>query len=206
MLFPAYALPKLLNEAEAISRSNGQTVFALQFKIRRNYAPGFDAVNRALALADMCDDCDAIAIAVQVVFTQKQNLAAVSADNTAKAINYLCDTSCSALAEAYQIVIANDSAQPTFEQIVATARAQAKFEALRRSGLDNDEIRSQSTDIINQMISVLEGGSGGASADTAPTFSPAVNGSSLPAQLTQNSGPVIDLFHDIQWWQPPSAG
>ena len=191
-----------LNKATAITRTNGRTVFTVRFNFRESYASIVNPANRAKALADECADCDAIAIAVQVVFISTQDLTAINAENTADATDYLCDIGCSALAEAYQIVIATDSPTPTRKQILGLIRADGKFEALRHSGLDNTQIDNQATDIINQLVSTLEGSSGGASANALPTLSPAINGSALPAQLAENSGPVVNVYRDIQWGHP----
>lgn len=189
---------ELLNRAAATVAKSGRTVIAVRFRVRESHAAAVDAVNRATALADGCGSCDAVAVAVQVAFVSQQHLADINAENTAEATNYHCTTVCSALAEAYQIVIADgDSTQPTPKQAHALREAAAGFYGLRRPGLDNAQIQSRSADILSQLVSALADRGSGTPAAPAMPLTPALN-RAQPAQLTQTSGPVIDVYRDVQ--------
>jgi hypothetical protein len=199
----------LVNKADATVMKDGRTVFDLRFKYSDPVGPVIDAENYAVALADRCDSCDAVGIAVQVVFASQQDLVAIRARNTAEATDYECDSSCSALAEAYQIIIANDdSAPPDWEQTRGLITAARELAALKHSQLDNDQIKTQADGIVSQLMTALEDGPGSASPDAAPPVAPtifSVPGFSAPpqsAQLTQSNRPIIDLYHDIKWDRP----
>lgn len=203
---------KLLNEANATVVRSGRTVFAVSFKFRQSHAVDVDAVNQAKALAYECGSCDAVAIAAQVVFVSEQNLANINAENKADATNYHCTTICAALAEAYQIVIADgDSTKPTAEQIRGMAKAAVEFNSLKRSNLDNAQIASRSADIIDQLVSALADEPSAVSGDPAtpaatpavtpalgPAITPALNAPAQQAELTQTSGPIINVYRDVQ--------
>ena len=196
-----------VNVAKATSLRNRYTDFTLSFQLRQGSPSVLNADNRALALAANCDDCGAIAIAFQVLFVTSQNLTAINAYNNAEATNYSC-VSCTAMAEAYEIIVAtNEQRRLTYQQELGLARVRAGLEALQRSGLDTDQIQSQSDALANQAVSILVNpayvvSDHGAPASGPPAgasmFSPAVNGSALLAELTESSRPLVDLFIDVK--------
>ena len=187
-----------VNVAKATSLHNWRTDFRVKFQLGQSSASTINATNQAVALTSGCHDCGAVAIAFQVVFATKQNLTALNADNTADATSYAC-VRCSTLAAAYQIVFISGTQQRlTDAQELGLAQVRAELEALQYSGLNTDQIQSQADELANQALSLLQNSAGAAPPDGAPSPSPSINASALPAQLTENSQPVIDLFVKIQ--------
>ncbi len=179
-----------VNLANATSLRDGRTDFTLRFELGQSSASTVNAINRAVALTSTCHDCGSIAIAFQVLAITKENLATLNAANSADATSLAC-IRCSTLAEAYQIIVASDSPPLlTDEQKRGLAQVQAGLEALRNSGLDTDQIQTQSDELADQAMAILEN-----SADPAPTLSPAADGS---APLADTSQPIVEVFRSVK--------
>lgn len=195
-----------VNLAKATSLRNFYHAFTLRFQLKQGSPSVLNADNNAVALTANCHDCGALAIAFQVVFVTQQNLTAINANNNADATSYNC-VRCANTAEAYQIIVATDEqSRLTDQQERGLAQVRAGLEALQRPGLDADQIQSQSTALANQAVSILDNPAygvpgGGASAGGPPagasTVSPAIK-SALPAELTESTQPVVDLFIDVK--------
>jgi len=179
-----------INLANAISLRSGVTAFSLKFQQRQSSASTVNGINRAVALASKCHDCGAVAIAFQVVSVAQQHLVTLNENTTSYAASVAC-IRCSALAEAYQIMVVSDSQPPlTDEQKQGLAQVRAGLEALQNSGLDTDQIQTQSDELVNQAMSILE-----SSVGPAPVLSPAASG---PAPLANISQPVVKLYRSVQ--------
>jgi hypothetical protein len=167
------------------------------------------ANNQAIALTDNCHDCGTLAIAFQVVFVNDQNLTAINAYNNANATSYSY-VSCTNIAEAYQIIVANDKqSRLTYWQEmglnqVRTALGNLRWEWL---SLTPDQIQSQTAALATQAESIVDnpdytpwdpGTTAGGSSAGASTFSPATHQSALPAELTETTQPIVDLYVDVQ--------
>ena len=159
-----------VNQAKAVTRTNGRTAFAMKFQLRQSSASTLNAANSAVALATKCQDCSAIAIGVQVIYVTKQNLSDLNESNISGAENTDCTVQCFAMAEAFQIVFAAGAIQPlTREQLRDMARVKAGFAALRHSVLSPDQIQSQSIALVSEIVSILENNPYIAPASTTPT-------------------------------------
>jgi len=186
------------NLAQATSHTNGRTAFSVKFRVHLSYASVITANNDAVALASDCQNCGAVAIGFQMILVSKYTLAKLLAQDSASATSANCDN-CHTLAEAYQIIYATDSAAPLPWQIdISLLQAWEKFEALRYSGLSVAQIESESTQLVNGIVSMLQQNSDAAPAGTAPAYTPAINNSNLPAQMAENTLPVIDVLSAIQ--------
>jgi hypothetical protein len=200
-----------VNQANALSRKDFKTNFEVAFQLRQSYyTPVLKAVNRAVALTSKCDGCNAIAASFQIVLVSLQDLTAIHALNVASATNYECVNTCDALALAYQIVVASDSPALTRAQITALDRLSREFRSLPKSGLTIDQVESQSEQMVNTAVSILEGSPSPAPASTPPvpastppvpaatTLTAALNGPVQPSELVNANQPVIDVYRDIQ--------
>jgi len=182
-----------VNLAKASSQTDGRTDFTVKFQLQQSSAATINVANHAVASTTGCSDCGAFAIAFQVLFAAKHGPFTLTADNTADATSVGC-ARCSTLAAAYQIIYASDSQQRlTFQQIRGLAQIRGQLLALQYSGLDPDRVQSSADALANQAVSILKDGP-----SPAPVFSPAINSANRPAELTQNSGPVVDLFIKVE--------
>jgi len=165
----------------------------MKFQVKQNSSPIITANNSAVALASDCNHCGANAVAFQVLLVSKENLASVSAYNSALADSSDCN--CSTFAGAYLIIYATDSQSLLSRELKQTlAGAKAGLKALQYFGSYNGHtVQEQSDKLASRIVSMLQRSSDG----TAPV-SPAINGSQLPAQLVNNSAPVVDLFKNAQ--------
>jgi hypothetical protein len=180
-----------VNLARAFSWTDERNDYSVKFQLRQSSASTLNVANHAVASTSGCRDCGAFAIAFQVVVAAKQDLVTLNANNTADATSYAC-IRCSTLAAAYQIIYASDSQQRlTFEQRRGLAQVREQLLDLQYSGLDPDQIQSRADALANQAVSILRDSPG-----PAPAFSPAIH--ALPVQMTENSGPVVDRFREVQ--------
>jgi len=192
----------IVNQVHADSAVNQRNVFRVRFQLGVSLSPVLNAVNRSAALTSECSNCNALAIAFQIVTTTQQGLVSLDATNVASATNYECTGSCDAEAEAYQLVVATDTPAPlSFSlllnpvEMVELYQVGAQFDALPQSGLDLSQIQAACEDLVNQAMTILEDAS---YQPSVPTFSPAVHGAGTNAALTQGDQPLVRLYHDAQ--------
>ncbi len=140
----------------------------MKFGLGVGAGPFVTAVNRAVALTSRCANCTAIAIGFQVVTTTYHDLVDLRAINVAKATNNDCTATCDAVADAYQVVVATDTAQPqTFGQMLSQSQLNAlyqirsEFLALQNSGLSLSDIQAQCQDLASQAVTILQDASDG---------------------------------------------
>lgn len=206
----SFMLTTYTNTARAVSRTDFRTDFKVAYQFRHSYStPVVRAVNRSVALTSKCDQCGATAIAFQIVLISKQGLSDIHALNVATATNDECVGTCGALALAYQIVVANDTPTLTYKQYLALRRVAQEFKSLPKSHLTIAQIQSQSQQLVNTAMSILEGGSSPAPASPAPVpaaspLSAALNGPALPSELVNDSRPIVDLYRQILWRRSPA--
>ena len=204
----------VVNQVHADSVVNHKTVFRVKFQLGVGINPYVDAVNQAVALTSGCRDCNAIALAFQIVTTTEADLLSVDATNVAKATNDDCTDTCDSEAEAYQLVVATDTPQAlpfsgllNWLQLGALYNIQAQFDALPQSGLDLSQIQAQCEDLVNQAMTILQDASYGPNqpSGNTPMFSPAVDGAGTNTQLTQSDRPVVTLYRDLQYKPFPAS-
>jgi len=190
-----------VNQAKATEQRNNRTDYSVQFALRQTSASNINADDTALARTSRCNNCGAIAIAFQVVFSSAQSPITLNENATAQAIGTLCGN-CSTLAEAYQIVDAGTQPRLTRQQLGTLDRVGFELKALRNSGLSVDQIESEVTDLANEVVATLQTSSGSSEAPPSsgvPALSPALNGfASLLAPLTDVSQPNVQLYYQIQ--------
>jgi len=191
-----------VNQAKATSLRNGRTDYSVQFQLDQTSASTINADNSAVAMTSGCHNCGAIAIGFQVVVASSQSLTALNANNTANATSYSC-VSCTTLAEAYQLVyVSNTQPRLTARQLAGLEYVRFQLALLRYSRLSSDQIQSKVAELANQAEALLQNSAGPAPTSGTPAVSPAVspvvNGSALPAQLTQPTQPSVELFVQIR--------
>jgi hypothetical protein len=198
-----------VNEAKANSLTNLKTVFKVKFELGVGVSPTVSAVNRAEALTSQCADCNAVAIGFQVVTTTVRDITNIHALNVATATNDDCSLTCTAVADAYQVVVATDTpAALTFgqildiDQLLALYQIRSEFLALPNSGLTLTQIQAKCADLVNQVVTILQDGSYGVPSYTTftlPSFSPAAHGASAATEPAPGSVPLVNLYKDIQF-------
>jgi hypothetical protein len=200
-----------VNQVSSTEVTNTKSVFNVKWNLGELQGPVITAINRATALTTRCANCTAIAIGFQVVSVTEQDLVDLRATNLATATNKSCSATCNAVADAYQVVVATDTAQPlspgdllSKQQASDLDSLRAQFLALPNSGLTLTQIQAKCQDLANQAVTILETADPGPSAPvytalTAPSFSPAVHavgGGIAPGSSDQ---PVVKLYRDIQF-------
>ena len=197
---------EFLNQVNAFSATDQKTVFKVKFGLGEGASPVVTAVNRAEALTTRCANCTAIAIGFQVVTTTDQDLAELHAINDAEAVNKSCTGTCDAVADAYQVVVATDTAKPmpfgqllSRQQLTELYQLRSQFLALPNSGLTLTQIEAKCQDLASQAVTILEEASP-AGPDSGPPFYPAppVPAFSPVVPLTGTGQPVVNLYHELQ--------
>jgi hypothetical protein len=208
---------EFFNNVNADALADQKTVFKVSFEFGEGVTPTISAVNRAMALTSRCADCNAIAIGFQVVTATEQDLNTIRALNVASATNNQCTGTCSATADAYQVVVATDTPQPMSfgnllksPQMNALLKIRSQVEALPDSGLPLAQIQTECQNLANQAVTILENATYTGPGDpagpgyTRATFSPAVRGAATDTDPvgTDPSGtdqPMVNLYRDVQF-------
>src|SRR2546421_7851372 len=176
------------NLATASSQTNGRNVFVLKYQAEETAASTLNAKNQAQASASHCKNCAASGIAFQVIFVSKQGPLTLNADNHASATSSLC-VNCSTLAAAYQIIYAANQPRLSRYQIQGLNHVHSELITLQFTGLTGAKLQARTDAIAQEAVGVLNNGP-----NPIPVITPAINNSGDPAQLTENSGPFIDLL------------
>lgn len=176
------------NSATASTQTNGRNVFILKYQAEETAATTLNAKNQALASASHCKNCAASGIAFQVIFVSKQGPLTLNADNQASATSSLC-VNCSTLAAAYQIIYAASQPGLSRYQIQGLNHVHSELIALQFTGLTGAKLQARTDAIAQEAVGILNNGP-----NPIPVITPAINNSGDPAQLTENSGPFIDLL------------
>ena len=181
------------NSASAASAANRRAPFKFEFKLSVTGAPLVTANNDAEADVSSCAHCGATAIAFQVVLVSKHTLAELDATDSALATTQNC-TTCNSLAEAFQIVYATDKWSVVRWEVQAAAYQVAfRLRMLQYSRLSTTQIQAESTELIDNFISWLQGNS-----ENSTGWSPAINGAGQTTLLTGSTQPYIGLLTTIQ--------
>jgi len=182
------------NAAQTGSMGNGHTAFTVKFQLDQSFAPRLNASNSANVLTIACHDCDANAIAFQIVYVSKANLVALNASNTTKEQSLLC-VRCNELAEAYQFIVATGSPTPlSTSQVQQLDGIGTQLEALRTSNL-SDTLIEQTTDALATQVNTILGNP----PSPVPLVTPATNNSGQPSQFTGTNRNIVDLFRSIKF-------
>jgi hypothetical protein len=201
-----------VNQVHADSAAYRRIVFRERFQLGVGTGSTLTAINRAVAVANRCDQCAAVALGFQIVTTTLQGLHAIHAVNDSTATDNFCIDKCAAVADAYQVVVATDTPQPLpFGQLLSEAQLNGltfvgtEFLGLQHSGLALPVIQAQCLNLVNQAVTILQDANLGEpntgwpnnSTFTRPTNSPAVTGPD--AAPVPNAQPVVQLYQDAQY-------
>jgi putative peptide zinc metalloprotease protein len=141
------------NTAIAINTKDGTDIFKLAFKIARVNQDIVDQSNGAVAF-NSCEQCQAIAIAFQVVLIFSDP-AVVSSQNLAIAINYECDA-CVAFASAYQwLLTTGGPVHFTAEGNERLAEVRKRLHDLANSNLSIEQLQAELDEIKNDLADIL---------------------------------------------------
>jgi hypothetical protein len=192
---------EIVSNVSASSPAQGNNVFNVKFVLGVAVAPSITAVEHADATAQ-CSSCSAIAIGFQVVTTTLAyfNTTQFHTDTDALATDGACAPGCTAVADAYQVVVATDtSAASNFQELLSPAQLQTLYNvrsqilALPNSGLTVSEIQAKCQTLVSQVESIFEDASSGG-LFSVPSFSPSVHG----VGLAGGDQPVVKLYKDLQ--------
>ncbi|HYY34136.1 MAG TPA: hypothetical protein VE693_11245 [Gaiellaceae bacterium] len=141
------------NTAIAINTKDGADIFKLAFKIARVNQDIVDQSNAAVAF-NSCADCQAIAIAFQIVLIFSDP-AVVSSNNLAIAINYEC-SACIAFASAYQwLLTTGGPVHFTAEGNRRIAEIRKRLHDLTNSNLTIEQLQAELDEIKNELADIL---------------------------------------------------
>jgi hypothetical protein len=199
---PGYSIPfspwnpgsqTYANAARAGTIQSSHTEFTVEFQLDQSFAPRLNASNSAYAGTVNCHDCDADAIAFQIVYVSKANLVALNASNTTNEQSFLC-LRCNELAEAYQFIVATGSPTPlSTSQVKELDAIGTQLEALRTSNLSDTAIENDTDALATQVNTILAD-----PPSPVPLVTPATNNSGQPSQFTNTNQNIVDLFRSIK--------
>lgn len=157
----AFAAPHLAaadaqeNDATAVNKKDGKSVFRLAFQVKQINDSDIDAENSATAFAS-CEDCRTVAAAIQVVLVTGDP-DSLEAENDALAINYQC-SECETLAAAYQFVIAGGEELEFSKEGKRRLRELRKeFQALKqRDDLTTQQLATEIARIAGEVAKVVD--------------------------------------------------
>jgi hypothetical protein len=200
---PGYSIPfspwnpgsqTYVNAARAGTIQNSHTDFTVEFQLDQSLAPRLNASNSAYAGTVNCHDCDADAIAFQIVYVSKSDLVALNASNTTNEQSFLC-IRCNELAEAYQFIVANGSPTPlSTSQVQQLDAIRSQLEALSTSNLGDTAIEAKSDALATQVNTILAD-----PPSAVPLVTPATNNSGQPSKFTGTNRNIVDLFRSIKF-------
>src|SRR5919201_3067303 len=140
------------NTAIAINTKDGTDIFKLAFKIARVNQDVVDQSNAAVAF-NSCADCQAIAIAFQIVLIFSDP-AVVSSNNLAIAINYEC-SACIAFASAYHwLLTTGGPVHFTAEGNRRIAEIRKRLHDLTNSNLTIEPLQAELDEIKNELAAI----------------------------------------------------
>lgn len=140
------------NAAVAINTKDGSSVFRFAFSLRNVAGDVVDQTNTAVAYAS-CEQCQTVAIALQVVLVSASSPSTIVPQNVAIAINEGC-TACATAALAYQFVVGNGGpVRLTAAGRREIARIRREFGKLR--GLPLDQIVARTKELVARLRNVL---------------------------------------------------
>jgi hypothetical protein len=205
-----------VNDVSADAPADGNNAFNAKFQLGIGVTPKISAYEDATAVTQ-CANCSAIALGLQVVTTTDTYLTTIRAQGIASATNTVCTPSCTAVADAYQVVVATNTPSPlgfgtllSGQQLAQLWKVRNEFLALPTSGDTIPQILSECQDLVNQVDSILLEAT---YRSTFPSFfmaesSPAIHGVATATEQTPSSSsihPTVQLYHYLQFL-PSSTG
>lgn len=152
---PGTAFAQDDNVAVVENTTDGLALFDLAFSIVQVAGSVVDQTNVAVAYSS-CEECRSVAIAIQIVLVQSDDVDVVEPENVAVAVNEEC-ISCETLATAHQIVIGRGGpVRLTGEGRREIAEIRRELRALQDSDDDIAEIEQAVSDLVDDLRQVLE--------------------------------------------------
>ena len=197
-----------VNQVSAYSAAYRKIVFREKFQLGVGNGTTLTAINRAVAVANRCDECAAVALGFQIVTTTLQGLQAINAVNVATATDKFCIDKCAAVADAYQVVVATDTPQPLpFGQLLSEAQLnglifiRTEFLGLQHSGLALPAIQQQCQNLVDQAVTILSDANLGAPNTAWPSYTTLTRPTNSPAVMGPNAAPVPNAQPEVQLYQ-----
>jgi putative peptide zinc metalloprotease protein len=175
------------NAAVAINTKDGTSIFRVAFKIARVNKEIVDNSNAAAAWAS-CTDCEAIAVAFQIVLIFSDPEVATPS-NIALAVNWEC-TACVAFASAFQWVLTTEGPlhfTPEGNRLLAEVR-QRLHDLTKLEELTLDQLLTELealADIVRQVLANEMVSSGPAPEPPPPPEPPAATTETTPTTTTE---------------------
>jgi putative peptide zinc metalloprotease protein len=141
------------NSAVAINTKDGSSLFDFAFSIKEVGGEVVDQTNAAVAYSN-CQECQTVAIAIQVLIVTAENPDVVMPTNLAVAVNENCD-SCTTMALAYQFVVGGAGLELTKSGERQLKEIRKELQRLGQSGLSAAEIRDRTAALVERLRHVL---------------------------------------------------
>jgi putative peptide zinc metalloprotease protein len=141
------------NSAVAVNKKDGSSVFDLAFSVKEVGGEVVDQTNAAVAYSN-CQECQTVAIAIQVLIVTAENPNVVTPTNLAVAVNENCDT-CVTMALAYQFVVGGAGLELTKRGERQLREIRKELQRLGKSGLSAAEIRDRTAELVDRIRKVL---------------------------------------------------
>ncbi|HEX2233551.1 MAG TPA: hypothetical protein VHG69_09320 [Thermoleophilaceae bacterium] len=142
------------NTAIAVNTKDDSSLFKLAFAVKQVSSDVVDNTNAAVAFAS-CEDCQTVAIAIQVLIVTAEHPDVVTPTNLALALNVEC-TTCVTVALAYQLVFGTgDPLHLTAEGRREIARIRNELRRLRHAGLDPLDLAAEVDALVERLKQVL---------------------------------------------------
>ena len=206
---PASA-PAQDNTAIAINTKDDSSLFKLAFSIKQVAGDTVDQANAAVAYAS-CQECQTVAIAIQVLIVTAENPHVVMPENLALAINENC-SSCT-MALAYQFVLTDGKVRLTAKGRRELARIRHELHELKGQDLSAEEIRLRTKALVDELRHVLATelvpiGPAGRDAQRPPADGDGGNGPPPEEPAPNGTAPTDTAPHDTTTGEtqpPPDA-
>jgi hypothetical protein len=141
------------NTAVAINTKDDSSLFKLAFSIKQVGGEVVDQTNAAVAYSN-CQECQTVAIAIQVLIVTAESPDVVMPTNLAIAVNDNCDT-CTTMALAYQFVIGGQDLELSKAGRKELEQIRKELKQLGKGDLSAAEIRDRTKALVERLKTVL---------------------------------------------------
>ena len=141
------------NSAVADNTKDGSSLFDLAFSVKEVGGEVVDQTNQAVAYSN-CQECQTVAIAIQVLIVTAENPDVVTPTNLAVAVNENCDA-CTTMALAYQLVVGGAGLELSKRGERQLREIRKELQRLGKSGLTAGEIRDRTAELVDRIRHVL---------------------------------------------------
>jgi putative peptide zinc metalloprotease protein len=141
------------NSAVAVNKKDGSSVVDVAFAVKEIGGEEIDQTNAAVAYSN-CQECQTVAIAIQILIVKAENPDVVTPTNVAIAINENCE-SCVTMALAYQFVVGGADLELSKRGEAELRRIRKELQRLAHSGLSAAELRDRTKELVDRIKQVL---------------------------------------------------